>query len=308
MWRSSSTWTFLEMTRNFHYFSEQTLYFRGPLPLRGPLPNLLPQAVRCKGPLDHLQTAHEGAKMPLTYKCLFVKKTKMIISLIGFMGCGKSSVGRRLSQLLCCPFIDLDAAIEEREGRTISEIFAAEGEAGFREIELESLLTVVEGGCSKTESLPRLRRGPLPFTRPRAATVFESSTLHNAQTEQHCHPERSEGSSHLILALGGGTVMTPQCAELVMEKTLCIYLKASVDTLMERLAPDNESRPLLCPYASPSMQGEETSPVEDLQLRNRIEHLLSQRSAIYENTANIIIDTDGKSIDQICSEILGLNH
>ena len=102
--------------------------------------------------------------------------------------------------------------------------------------------------------------------------------------------------------------MTPQCAALVMENTLCIYLKASVDTLMERLAPDNESRPLLFPYASPSMQGEETSPVEDLLLRNRIEHLLSQRSAIYEKTANIIIDTDGKSIDQICSEILGLNQ
>ena len=42
----------------------------GPLPLRGPLPNLLPQAVRCKGPLDHLQTAHEGAKMPIPPKCL----------------------------------------------------------------------------------------------------------------------------------------------------------------------------------------------------------------------------------------------
>ena len=91
--------------------------------------------------------------------------------------------------------------------------------------------------------------------------------------------------------------MTPQCAELVMEKTLCIYLKASVDTLMERLAPDNESRPLLCPYASPSMQG------EDLQLRNRIETLLAQRSSTYENTANIIIDTDGKSIEDIASEI-----
>ena len=97
--------------------------------------------------------------------------------------------------------------------------------------------------------------------------------------------------------------MTPQCAALVMENTLCIYLKASVDTLMERLAPDNESRPLLCPYASPSMQGEETSPVEDLLLRNRIETLLAQRSSTYENTANIIIDTDGKSIEDIASEI-----
>ena len=191
------------------------------------------------------------------------------------MGCGKSSVGRRLSELLCCPFIDLDAVIEEREGRAIAEIFAAEGEAGFREIELESMLTVVEGGCSKTESLPRLRRGPLPFTRPRAATVFDSSTLHN---------------SHLVLALGGGTVMTPQCAELVMEKTLCIYLKASVDTLMKRLASETESRPLLDSNTSSSMQ-------------NRIEDLLAQRSTTYENTASITIDTDSKSIEEIAASL-----
>jgi shikimate kinase len=98
--------------------------------------------------------------------------------------------------------------------------------------------------------------------------------------------------------------MTPQCAALVMENTLCIYLKASVDTLMERLAPDNESRPLLCPYASPSMQGEETRPPEDLQLRNRIETLLAERSATYEKTAKIIIDTDGKSVNAIAHEIL----
>ena len=191
------------------------------------------------------------------------------------MGCGKSSVGRRLSQLLCCPFIDLDDVIEKREGRTISEIFAAEGEAGFREIELESMLTVVEGGYSKTESLPRLRRGPLPFTRPRAATVLDSSTLHN---------------SHLVLALGGGTVMTPQCAELVMEKTLCIYLKASVDTLKKRLASETESRPLLDSNTSSSMQ-------------NRIEDLLAQRSTTYENTASITIDTDGKSIEEIAASL-----
>ena len=205
----------------------------------------------------------------------FNEQTSMIISLTGFMGCGKSSVGRRLSELLCCPFIDLDDVIEKREGRTISEIFAAEGEAGFREIELESMLTVVEGGCSKTESLPRLRRGPLPFTRPRAATVFNSSSLHN---------------SHLVLALGGGTVMTPQCAELVMEKTLCIYLKASVDTLMKRLASETESRPLLDSKTSSSMQ-------------NRIEDLLAQRSTTYENTASITIDTDGKSIEEIATSL-----
>lgn len=106
--------------------------------------------------------------------------------------------------------------------------------------------------------------------------------------------------------------MTPQCAELVKEKTLCIYLKASVDTLMERLASETESRPLLCQNISSSMPAEEAEETRrnheaeqpDLLLRNRIEALLAERSATYENTASIIIDTDGKSISAIANEIL----
>ena len=54
----------------------------------------------------------------------------MIISITGFMGCGKSSVGKRLSELLCCRFMDLDEVIVEREGRSIPEIFAEDGEGG----------------------------------------------------------------------------------------------------------------------------------------------------------------------------------
>lgn len=68
----------------------------------------------------------------------------MTITLTGFMGCGKSSVGRRLSTLLSCPFIDLDDYIEESQGRSIPDIFAEEGEEGFRRIEcscLEAILT-----------------------------------------------------------------------------------------------------------------------------------------------------------------------
>ena len=42
------------------------------------------------------------------------------------MGCGKSSVGRKLSQLLCCSFMDLDAVIETQTGRSIPEIFASD--------------------------------------------------------------------------------------------------------------------------------------------------------------------------------------
>ena len=112
--------------------------------------------------------------------------------------------------------------------------------------------------------------------------------------------------TEMVLALGGGTVMNSECAEMVKENTLCIYLRASVSTLVERLASETESRPLLCQNTSSSMPAE-GAKLSDHQLRNRIEVLLAQRAATYENTASIIIDTDGKSIDQICTEILKLS-
>ena len=61
----------------------------------------------------------------------------MTIFLIGFMGCGKSTVGRRLAAKLGFDFVDMDASIEQQQGRTISEIFAEEGEAEFRRMESE---------------------------------------------------------------------------------------------------------------------------------------------------------------------------
>mgnify|MGYP003313262708 CR=1 FL=1 len=91
------------------------------------------------------------------------------------MGCGKSSVGRKLSQLLCCPFMDLDSVIEERTGRSIPDIFANDGEAAFRQMELDTLQNILR-----------------------------------------------EVGRQSVLSLGGGTVMTPECAELVREKTTCI--------------------------------------------------------------------------------------
>ncbi len=64
------------------------------------------------------------------------KSTKNIV-LIGMPGCGKTTVGRRLSKILGREFIDLDAAIVEKAGKTIAEIFADEGEEEFRRIETE---------------------------------------------------------------------------------------------------------------------------------------------------------------------------
>jgi len=65
------------------------------------------------------------------------------VFLIGFMGAGKTSVGKALAARLRWKFCDLDREIEQREGRSVAAIFAESGEAGFRRAESEALKLVL---------------------------------------------------------------------------------------------------------------------------------------------------------------------
>jgi shikimate kinase len=69
---------------------------------------------------------------------LKLKRTPAIY-LVGFMGCGKSTVGRALADELGWTFIDLDEEIERKQGATIASIFDTQGEAAFREMECDAL-------------------------------------------------------------------------------------------------------------------------------------------------------------------------
>lgn len=66
------------------------------------------------------------------------------VALIGFMGAGKSAVGRLVAELLRFQFVDTDELIETRTGRTISQIFAQDGEAHFRALEREVVLQLAD--------------------------------------------------------------------------------------------------------------------------------------------------------------------
>lgn len=66
------------------------------------------------------------------------------IILIGYMGAGKTTVGKALAKSLGLPFYDLDWYVEERYRRTIPQLFETVGEAGFREIERKMLHEVAE--------------------------------------------------------------------------------------------------------------------------------------------------------------------
>ncbi len=63
----------------------------------------------------------------------------MRIYLTGFMGSGKTTVGRKLAERLTVPFVDLDHEIERRTHKTVRELFEAEGEGAFRRLETEAL-------------------------------------------------------------------------------------------------------------------------------------------------------------------------
>jgi shikimate kinase len=66
------------------------------------------------------------------------------IALVGFMGAGKTTVGRELAARLGWQFQDLDSLIEQRQGRSIAEIFDRDGEPAFRKMELSLLHEVIE--------------------------------------------------------------------------------------------------------------------------------------------------------------------
>mgnify|MGYP003507818680 FL=1 len=69
------------------------------------------------------------------------------IYLVGFMGCGKSAIGRRLSYYLKMPYYDMDHEIVRQQGMTIPEIFEKYGETRFREIETEFLQSFRNEAC-----------------------------------------------------------------------------------------------------------------------------------------------------------------
>jgi shikimate kinase / 3-dehydroquinate synthase len=68
-----------------------------------------------------------------------------VIVLVGFMGAGKTTVGHLLAGQLGLPFIDSDLIISSRAGRSIREIFAADGEPAFRELEHEITAELLRG-------------------------------------------------------------------------------------------------------------------------------------------------------------------
>lgn len=187
------------------------------------------------------------------------------ISLIGFMGCGKSSVGKELAALLPeCRLIDLDSYIEGKRGMTIPEIFNEYGEAAFRRMEREALDEIF----SATE-------------RPRAILSLGGGTV----TSEACARLVRQHTDCFYLSASTETLLNNLEGHSAGRPMLSIPV-AAVKSVAEPVESTKDS--IL---------------TEREALRQRIESLMSTRSSKYLATAHHIIDIDGQTYAQTAAQI-----
>jgi len=87
-----------------------------------------------------------NALRPLSTAAVLSRLDRRSIVLVGMMGVGKSSIGRRLATRLGIPFVDADTEIEKAAGMSIADIFARHGETYFRNGEARVIARLLEGG------------------------------------------------------------------------------------------------------------------------------------------------------------------
>jgi shikimate kinase len=107
--------------------------------------------------------------MPLPHPPLRQRLEGLNLYLVGMMGSGKSTAGRHLAEQLGYRFLDADSSIEQVAGRSIPELFASDGEAGFRDLEAAVLnqiaswhsLVVATGGgvVTRPENWGQMQQG-----------------------------------------------------------------------------------------------------------------------------------------------------
>ena len=159
-----------------------------------------------------------------------------IITLTGFMGSGKSTVGHPLAAALGWTFVDLDAAIERSQGRTIPEIFEQEGEAKFREIEALTLRSILETTACPfvlaTGGGTFVQRHNAELLRAHGATVIFLQASAKTLLDRCCHGLTEPEGTVRPLA------RDPDAFLRLYEERLPLYRKADLSVDTDNRAPE----------------------------------------------------------------------
>jgi shikimate kinase len=151
----------------------------------------------------------------------------MVVTLIGYRGTGKTSVAGPLASRLGFESVDADAEIERRAGRTIREIFAAEGEAGFRARERDVMaeylaqdrLVIAAGGGAVLDADTRARiraAGPAVWLRATVETI-ERQVAADATTRDRRPNLTTGGRREIEEVLALREPIYRQCATLTVD-------------------------------------------------------------------------------------------
>lgn len=124
------------------------------------------------------------------------------IFLVGFMGAGKSTVGRVVAARLGMPFLDLDDRIEQSAGMTVTQIFSTRGEDGFRELETAAL----EGLADVAPSVIACGGGVVLRTRNRASLKRLGRVVYLEVTAGEAVARIGDASTRPLLSGPGGTL------------------------------------------------------------------------------------------------------
>lgn len=120
------------------------------------------------------------------------------IILIGFMGSGKTSVGKELAKVFSYQFFDSDELIEKKAGRTVKEIFAKSGEAYFRKLETELIISFTDKISNTVLSVG----GGLPIQPGNTELLRDLGTVIYLKTSRSTIKNRLQGDSSRPLLLG----------------------------------------------------------------------------------------------------------
>lgn len=138
------------------------------------------------------------------------RSRRMVVFLIGFMGSGKTWMGRRLASLIGVPWRDLDQVIETNEGRAIVDIFKTDGESYFRARERYWLEQVTAELISSAPS----------------------------STGQNTDPVA-------VVSTGGGAPCFGDNMDWMNRHGITVWLNPPLETLLDRLERENQHRPVL---------------------------------------------------------------
>ena len=162
------------------------------------------------------------------------------IVLVGLMGAGKTSVGRRLAALLNVPFVDSDERIVDAAGMSIPDIFENYGEQEFRDVERRVIANLLD-------------------ERP------------------------------MVIAFGGGAFIDDRTRAITQQKSCSIWLRADIETLVQRTSRRKGTRPLLA-GGDP---------------RLILNELSAKRSPIYA-LATVTVDTGEQTAQELAEDIRDL--